>query len=76
MKSTINLENTKTDSEYGCLKIWGKEKGRRFIVLFYSYKKGVVVYSEHKDHVVGDSSTYWSEEEFTPFNGTVTLSND
>jgi len=72
MKSTINLENTKTHNVYPCLKIFNN-----MIVFFTDIKTGVCLVNDTETrNYIGRFSNTWGEENFTPFNGTVTLSND
>jgi len=75
MKSTINEQNTKTKSEYPCLKVI-EVNGLKTVVLFEAPQSGVCVYSNNRNNEFFEKSTMWSESAFKPFNGTVTLSND
>lgn len=79
IKSSVT-ENTKVS--YPCLKKWvgpsdaNSDESRYFIVMFTAPKTGVVVYDytpEPKGYAVGHDSTSWTEEEFVPFVGSVTL---
>jgi hypothetical protein len=45
------------------------------IVLFCSSISGVVI-RPAEDYSIGDYNTYWNESNFTPFTGTIQLSND
>ena len=80
MKSTINEQNTKTKSEYPCLKQIEID-GKLNVVLFLSKDTGICIYTEYQHYrlfegLLGNKKEHWCESQFTPFNGTVTLSND
>jgi len=47
------------------------------IVLFNTINSGVLlkVIDKSRDDVVGDYTTYWEETKFTPYCGTITLTN-
>jgi hypothetical protein len=71
MKSIITEKKEK--EEYPKLMV--SSIGR--IVLFTSYKKGVLVDpNEVLTDDIGCYSNCWAMDDFKPFNGTVTLSND
>ena len=73
MKVEVNQKAVEPKSEYPCLKI--SESGN--IVLFTSSKTGTVIQSDKSNYYqVGKYSTDWAERNFTPFHGTITLSND
>lgn len=82
MKSVIKNQENAIESSYPCLKIY--DNGSKLgvcVVLFTEPKKGVVVYSENErlkvgDNEKGDGATSWAEECFSPFNGTIELSNN
>lgn len=57
--------------EYPCLKI--SKSGN--VVLFTEHKMGFRVATD-SDYQLGDHSTNWDMAEFTPFTGTIELSND
>ena len=69
MKSTIREVE---EDEYPKLKI---NEYKTIIVLFTRNQKGIVVNSLHEDHVIGSTHQKWAENEFTNYNGTVTLEN-
>ena len=82
MKSVIKNQENAIESSYPCLKIYNNESGLGvYVVLFTEPQKGVVVFSENKRLKVGDNEkadggTSWAEECFSPFNGTIELSNN
>lgn len=83
MKSVIKNQENAIESSYPCLKIYNNDsKLGVYVVLFTEPKNGVVVYSENQRVKVGDDNkTYsetasWAEECFSPFNGTIELSNN
>ena len=75
MKSTINLKNKKFAFNFPCL-IKSLDTGN--IVLLINNKNGIVVFIGEGNAIwgVGDFVKDLKLENFTPFNGTVTLSND
>ena len=77
MKSIIkNGENFA--KEYPCLKRYTHGDTDK-VVLFTSMMKGVTVYSNKKEDIgseAGSKDSGWAEEQFTPFNGTIELSNN
>lgn len=74
MKVTIQ-EKGASDS-YPCLKRFVREDKRYHIVLFSGPRKGTVVSSNHPDIKVGTHSTAWAESAFTPFCGSITLTEE
>lgn len=50
-------------------------KGDVFIVLFTKARTGMVVQSSNTLRPIGDRQETWAEEDFTLFNGTITLTN-
>ena len=75
MKAVINEKETPKQPEYPMLM---KATGSGRIVLFTSYKTGVVVQTNEEAYwPLGQFSTRWAEDGcFTPFQGSITLSND
>ena len=79
MKAVINEKKTPVAKiKYPYL---GKADGaveKQFVVLFTSYKTGVVVQANYEANwPLGHTATRWAEDEcFTPFTGSITLSND
>lgn len=86
MKSIIKGE--KGELEYPCLKEHVNEYGK-IVVLFIAPKTGVIVFSDSKRRgenpvgqlsgIIPDALSYngwWGEENFTPFNGVIELSNN
>ena len=73
MKAVINEKETQVKTKYPCLKKWNGSDIQ--VVQFTSENTGTLVYeSNGKD--LGFYSTEWSEEHYTPFTGSITLSND
>ncbi len=73
MKVEINETPTQENAEYPCLKV-GKRTG--VVVLFTDKRKGTVVFEGNKIYELGFHSEVWNEENFTSYNGSITLSND
>lgn len=80
MKAVINEKGTQ-DCVYPCLKkLVYKNTGNTIIVLFDKPKCGTIIFK----HVVagncldevGEYYQSWDEPIFTPFTGSITLSND
>ena len=80
MKAVINEKETPAKDEYPKLMISTKSQTHPSrIVLFLDNKKGVLLQQPNDPHY--DSSFVgeyceWTIEAFTPFTGTITLSND
>ena len=76
MKAVIQEKETK--SKYPYLAQSTNCCGKKNVVLFKSKESGTVVYSEDLNlWPLGDFVTSWGEEDaFTPFTGSITLSND
>jgi hypothetical protein len=72
MKAVINEKETPKEPEYPCLMIGGTSKS---VILFLTPRVGTVVYSAGC-HDIGYYSNSWGMECFTPFTGSITLSND
>lgn len=71
MKITIKNESKSSEIKYPCLM---HSPTLDTYVLFHEYECGIVIKSDHK---YDDTySNDWDMEIFTPFNGTVELSND
>ena len=73
MKVTINEKPTQEKAEYPCLKV-ATDTGR--VVLFTSESAGTVVYERISYWGMGHYSDKWYKQDFTPFNGSITLEND
>ena len=73
MKAVINEKETPVKDEYPCLKV-SKNTGN--IVLFIASKTGVVVSVVNDFWELGEYSDGFAENDFTPFTGSITLSND
>jgi hypothetical protein len=52
------------------------EKGQPFIVLFSSEDTGQVVWSDNTERPLGYYACDWAEWSFSPFSGSITLSNN
>jgi hypothetical protein len=70
MKIEVNEKPAAAKIEYPCL--MATEQGA--IVLFTDYGCGTVI--KHPGWVVGTYGRKWDMLQFTPFTGSVTLSND
>ncbi len=75
MKAVINEKETQVKTKYPCLKKWNGNGPDIRVVQFTSENTGTLVY-ESNGKYLGLYSTEWSEEYFTPFTGSITLSND
>jgi len=75
MKAVINEKETPVKQSHPWIGKWnGTEK---LIVLFYAYESGIVIETTSPDwRRVGENYNNWSEDQFTPFTGSITLSND
>lgn len=73
MKVEVNQKEVEPKSEYPCLKI----SNTKLIILFTSSKTGIVIQPDKNGlYTVGEYGIDWIESKFTPFTGTITLSND
>jgi len=73
IKVTINKKEVPEKSEYPCL----KRSKDGVIVYFNAPREGLVVQGIGELYnKPGTYLTVWYEDNFTPFNGTVTLEND
>lgn len=72
MKITIKNESKPSEIKYPCLMI---SKSNR-VVLFTENRKGTVLAGGDYGDTIGKHSDIWFEESFTPFTGTIELSND
>ena len=73
MKVEVNETPVEQKSKYPWI---GKYKDGSFIMLFTEPEYGVVLQSVDKDWKVGERSDDMDESFFTPFTGSITLSND
>lgn len=71
MQSKIVEKKVVEVQKYPCIKSYKDNKN--LVVLFYGERSGVVVYSDYGRE--GEHATYWEEDKFIPFNGTIELSN-
>jgi hypothetical protein len=79
MKAVINEKETPVEKrKYPYLGKADKKVEEQFVVLFTSYKTGVVVQTNDKTYwPLGHTDIRWAEYDcFTPFTGSITLSND
>ena len=74
MKSIIKNGESPTNG-YPCLKEATTEKGK-VVVLFSEPSTGTIIWSDGKNHTVGEFSSSWIECFFDAFNGTIELSNN
>lgn len=76
MRSTlINKEEKAREIKYPCLMTAHSSLGA-IVVLFHNEYCGTVVYSERKGQPIGYYSKAWIMSGFTPFDGTIELSNN
>lgn len=75
MKSVIKENKTEQVNEYPKLMRY-KKTNEIFIVLFIGDKTGIVVCDSNNEWGIGYYFKEWVEESFTPFNGTIELSNN
>ncbi len=76
MRSTlINKEEKAREIEYPCLMTAHTSSGSK-VVLFTDKHCGIVVYSEGNHQPIGHYSEDWDMSCFTPFDGTIELSNN
>ena len=74
MKSVTRGRTTKATPKYPYL---GINLIKTKIVLFDGPSKGTAVWTKQAPSLnLGEYSDEWDEDIFTPYNGTVTLSND
>jgi len=72
MKAVINEKETPVKPKYPCL----KQSKYGVVVLFYSYRRGTVVAGVDITDP-GQFREDWEEDDcFTPFSGSITISND
>jgi len=50
-----------------------KDRTETVVVMFFGYRDGVVVHSDDKDIPIGKLSHIWAMELFSPFIGTIEL---
>jgi len=72
MKLEIKFNKVKALNKYPYI---GIKEDSGAIVLFIFERTGTTLI-DGKYNKAGKFSTNWAESEFTPFNGTITLSND
>ena len=75
MKSVIKTNDLKGEIKYPCL-MTGHSYSGATVVLFTKKDFGTVVHSESKERPIGYHSEAWIMAYFTPFDGTIELSNN
>jgi hypothetical protein len=73
MKVEIKEKKVKALLKYPYI---GIELESKNIVLFSEPNKGVCLDSGDTKNTMAEYAANWAEDMFTPFNGTITLSND
>jgi len=81
MKAVINEKETPVDSGYPKLMtLTYPNSGSTIVVLFDNHKCGMTVYMKQGEGTcldkVGDYYKSWDMSKFTPFTGSITISND
>lgn len=71
MKAVINEKETPVKPKYPYL---GKQSS--YLVAFTSRDTGVLVSGKNEAVKLYTESEEWEEDDFTPFTGSITLSND
>ena len=72
MQTKIIEKEVEEKAEYPCLMI---RKDQKFVVLFIYKSNGVVVHPGTSSWKLGESCQFFEMNYFTPFNGTIELSN-
>ena len=75
MKSDIKENVNNNTTKYPCLKQVVNEWGM-CVILFTENSEGIVVYTSTENWSIGEHHDTWDEDEFTSFDGTITLAND
>ena len=75
MKSVKKTNDLKGEIKYPMLMTAHSYLGT-IVVLFHDECCGTIVYSEIKEHPIGYYSKSWDMSGFTPFDGTIELSNN
>ena len=75
MKTVVSTTNKITF--YPCLKITTSDEdvSQQFVVMFTGECTGFVVHDPHNVHGLGDYCTQWAEEDFSLFDGQITMEN-
>ena len=77
MKAVINEKETPVkEKEYPWIGKFINTEGKAIVVGFKSPRNGTIIYSKSNDWNVFETSSIWDETNFTPFTGSITLSND
>ena len=74
MKSTL-VNKKEKEIKYPCL-MTADGDSEAIVVLFTDKYVGTVVYSERKEQPIGYYTKAWAMSGFTPFDGTIELSNN
>jgi len=75
MESVIKTNDLEGEIKYPCLMTAHINFGA-IVVLFKEQNYGTVVYSERRGQPIGHYSEAWNMSGFTPFDGTIQLTND
>ena len=75
MESVIKTNDLKGEIKYPCL-MTADSDSEAIVVLFTKKQYGTVVYSEREEQPIGYYIEEWAMSGFTPFNGTIELSNN
>lgn len=75
MKSVIKTNDLKGEIKYPCLMTAHSHLGA-IVVLFKEQNYGTVVYSEGRGQPIGYYSEAWGMSGFSPFSGTIELTNN
>jgi len=77
MKAVINeKEPPVLEKQYPWIGKFINSEGKVIVVGFKSPRNGSVIYSDSKFWTVFENGNNWEEPTFTPFTGSITLSND
>ena len=75
MKAVVKEKQKELKPKYPYLGI-RKDEEDYTVVLFTSCDEGTVVASDYNKQPIGYYSNGWRQSDFTPFTGTIELSND
>ena len=77
MRSTlINKEEKAREIKYPCLMITKWDNGDKMVALFSQKSVGTVVFSTYTGWELGDCEDSFDMAYFTPFDGTIQLTNN
>ena len=74
MKAVINEKETPV--KYPWIGTALDDKGKMMVTLFTNFKEGYFIGGESTAWPFMYFSKHWVQEDFTPFTGSITLSND